>query len=143
MTPNRTLVLDSPLLVGFEHTRALLERVAKVANEGWPPYNVEQLDDGGVRITLAVAGFSAEQLSVVLEANQLTVAGRRDDEPGAKGEAAAYLHRGIASRGFQRTFVLADGMEVGEARLEHGLLHIPVARPEPQRLQRRIPIRTA
>ena len=139
----RTLVLDSPLLVGFEHTRALLERVAKAASEGWPPYNVEQLDGGGVRITLAVAGFSADQLSVMVEANQLQVIGRRDEEGAPRPEGTAYLHRGIASRGFQRSFVLADGMEVGEALLEHGLLHIAVTRPEPQRLQRRIPIRTA
>ena len=138
----RTLVFDSPLLLGFEHTRSLLERAAKAAGEGWPPYNVEQLDDGGVRITLAVAGFSPDQLQVTVEANQLTVAGRRDDEGAGKG-AASYLHRGIAARGFQRAFVLADGMEVGEAVLEHGLLHVTVTRPEPQRLVRRIPIRSA
>ena len=137
----RTLVFDSPLLLGFEHTRALLERAAKAAGEGWPPYNVEQLDDGGVRITLAVAGFSPDQLQMTVEADQLTVAGRRDD---AEGKAAdSYLHRGIAARGFQRAFVLAAGMEVGEAVLEHGLLHITVARPEPQKLVKRIPIRSA
>lgn len=135
----RTLVLDSPLLLGFEHTRQLLERAAKAA-DGYPPYNVEQLDGGGVRITLAVAGFSAEQLAVTLEAAQLTVTGRREGEEG-RGES--YLHRGIAARGFQRTFVLADGMEVAEAALEHGLLHITILRPEPERLVKRIPIRTA
>ena len=135
----RTLVLDSPLLLGFEHTRQLLERVAKAA-DGYPPYNVEQLDDGGVRITLAVAGFSADQLAVTVEAAQLVVAGRRD---GDEGRGEAYLHRGIAARGFQRTFVLADGMDVSEAVLEHGLLHITVVRPEPERLIKRIPIRTA
>lgn len=137
----RTLVFDSPLLLGFEHTRTLLERAAKAAGEGWPPYNVEALDDGAVRITLAVAGFSPDQLQITVEANQLTVAGRRDEADG-KG-ADSYLHRGIAARGFQRAFVLADGMEVGEAVLEHGLLHITVTRPEPQRLVKRIPIRTA
>ena len=137
----RTLVFDSPLLLGFEHTRALLERAAKAAGEGWPPYNVEQLDEGGaLRITLAVAGFSPDQLQVTVEANQLTVAGRRDD---ADKAADGYLHRGIAARGFQRAFVLADGMEVSEAVLEHGLLHVTVLRPEPQRLVKRIPIRTA
>jgi HSP20 family molecular chaperone IbpA len=135
----RTLVLDSPLLLGFEHTRQLLERAAK-ASDGYPPYNVEQLDDGGVRITLAVAGFSREQLAVTVEANQLTVAGRREGED---PRADSYLHRGIAARGFQRTFVLADGMEVSEALLEHGLLHITVLRPAPERLIKRIPIRTA
>ena len=138
----RTLVLDSPLLLGFEHTRALLERAAKAAGGGWPPYNVEQLDGGALRITLAVAGFAPDQLQVTVEANQLTVAGRRED--GADGRAAdSYLHRGIAARGFQRAFVLADGMEVGEAVLEHGLLHITVLRPEPQRLVKSIPIRAA
>lgn len=136
----RTLVFDSPLLLGFEHTRALLERAAKAA-DGYPPYNVEQLDGGGVRITLAVAGFSADQLAVQVEGGQLMVAGRRegDERPGE----GAFLHRGIAARGFQRAFVLAEGMEVSEALLEHGLLHIVVVRPEPERLVRRIPIRTA
>ena len=140
MTTTRTLVFDSPLLLGFEHTRALLERASKAA-DGYPPYNVEQLDGGGVRITLAVAGFSAEQLAVEVQANQLLVAGRREGED-AKADGA-YLHRGIAARGFQRAFVLADGMEVAEALLEHGLLHVTVLRPEPQRLIKRIPIRTA
>ena len=140
MTTTRTLVFDSPLLLGFEHTRALVERAAKAAGEGWPPYNVEQLEGGGaLRITLAVAGFAPDQLQVTVEANQLTVAGKRDD-----GEKAAdgYLHRGIAARGFQRAFVLADGMEVAEAALEHGLLRIRIDRPEPERLVRRIPIRS-
>ncbi len=140
----RTLVFDSPLLLGFEHTRTLLERAAKAAGEGWPPYNVEQLDDGAVRITLAVAGFAPDQLQITVEANQLTVVGKRDDGEAAAGKATdSYLHRGIAARGFQRAFVLADGMEVSEALLEHGLLHVTVLRPEPQRLVKRIPIRTA
>ncbi len=141
---SRTLVFDSPLLLGFEHTRALLERAAKAA-DGFPPYNVEQLDGGGVRITLAVAGFGPDQLQVQVEANQLTVAGRREGEDprGAASADAAFLHRGIAARAFQRTFVLADGMEVGEALLEHGLLHVTVHRPEPRRLVQLIPIRTA
>ena len=140
----RTLVFDSPLLLGFEHTRALLERAAKAAGRQLPPYNVEQLDGGAVRITLAVAGFSQAQLVVAVEANQLTVVGRREGEEAAsKGAEPAYLHRGIAARGFQRNFVLADGMEVQDAVLEHGLLHITVLRPEPQSQVKRIPIRTA
>ena len=140
MTTTRTLVFDSPLLLGFEHTRALVERAAKAAVDSYPPYNVEQLEDGGVEITLAVAGFSSEQLVVQVEASQLTVAGRREGE----GDKArdAFLHRGIAARGFQRAFVLADGMEVAEAALEHGLLRIRIERPEPERLVRRIPIRS-
>jgi HSP20 family molecular chaperone IbpA len=136
---NRPLLFDSPFLLGFEHTRNLIERAAKAAADSYPPYNVEGRDDGGVRITLAVAGFSAEQLEIQLEGEQLTIAGRR----GENGEEARdFLHRGIAARGFIRTFVLADGMEVAGATLEHGLLHVDVARPEPERAVQRIPIKT-
>lgn len=135
---NRTLLFDSPFLLGFDHTRALIERAAKAAGEGYPPYNVEELGEGRVRITLAVAGFSAAQLEVTLEDNQLNIAGKRD---GAEGERA-YLHRGIAARGFVRAFILADGMEVGGASLEHGLLHIDLYRPEPEKKVKQIPIRT-
>ena len=136
---NRTLLFDSPFLLGFDHTRALIERAAKAAGEGYPPYNVEELGEGRVRITLAVAGFSAAQLEVTLEDNQLNIAGKRD---GAEGERA-YLHRGIAARGFVRSFILADGMEVEGASLEHGLLHIDLFRPEPEKKVKQIPIRTA
>jgi len=136
---NRSILFDSPFLLGFEHTRAQIERAARAAAESYPPYNVEALEGGRLRITLAVAGFSPDQLQVTVEDRQLQVAGKRD---GAKAEDA-YLHRGIAARGFLRTFVLADGMEVEGAVLEHGLLHIDLARPEPERLVQRIPIRTA
>jgi HSP20 family molecular chaperone IbpA len=136
---NRTLLFDSPFLLGFDHTRALIERAAKAAGEGYPPYNVEELGEGRVRITLAVAGFSAAQLEVTLEDNQLNIAGKRE---GAEGERA-YLHRGIAARGFVRSFILADGMEVEGASLEHGLLHIDLFRPEPEKKVKQIPIRTA
>ena len=139
---NRAILFDSPFLLGFEHTRALIERAAKAASEGYPPYNVEDAGDGRVRITLAVAGFPPEQLQVVVEDNQLTVAGRRDGE-GKDADDRAFLHRGIAARGFLRTFVLADGMEVADAVLEHGLLHIDLVQPEPARRSKRIPIRTA
>jgi HSP20 family molecular chaperone IbpA len=139
---NRTILFDSPFLLGFEHTRALIERAAKAASESYPPYNVEDAGEGRVRITLAVAGFPPEQLHVVVEDNQLTVAGRRDGE--AQGaDDRAFLHRGIAARGFLRTFVLADGMEVADAVLEHGLLHIDLVQPEPARRTKRIPIRMA
>ena len=133
----RTVVFDSPFLLGFEHTRNLIERAQKTASEGYPPYNVEQGDDGRLRITLAVAGFAPDQLQVTVEDRQLTIAGRRE------GEDRAYLHRGIAARGFQRTFILADGMEVEGALLEHGLLHVDVIRPEPQMRTRSIHIQTA
>ncbi len=137
---NRTILFDSPFLLGFDHTRSLIERAAKAASEGYPPYNVEERGEGRLRITLAVAGFAADQLSVALEDNQLVVTGRGDKDRTAAERA--FLHRGIAARNFVRSFVLADGMDVEGASLEHGLLHIDVLRPEPARLVREIPIRT-
>lgn len=137
---NRPIVFDSPFLLGFEHTRSLIERAAKAAAESYPPYNVEERAGGGLRITLAVAGFTPDTLQVTMEDRQLVVAGRRDDAGKAED---AYLHRGIAARGFIRSFVLADGMEVEGALLEHGLLHIDLDRPEPDKLIKRIPIQTA
>ena len=136
---NRSVVFDSPFLLGFEHTRNLIERAAKAASESYPPYNVEDRGAGALRITLAVAGFTPDTLQVTLEDRHLTVTGKRDD--GGKAEDA-FLHRGIAARGFVRSFVLADGVEVEKAVLEHGLLHIDLARPEPARLVKRIPIQT-
>ena len=138
---NRPPIFDSPFLLGFEHTRALIERAAKAAAEAYPPYNVEQTDDGGVRISLAVAGFSPDQLHVTVEDRQLVVAGRRESD--VREGSPAFLHRGIAARSFIRSFVLADGMEVTGAVLEHGLLHVDVARPEPKSLVKQIPIRMA
>ena len=137
---NRSVLFDSPFLLGFEHTRSLVERAAKAAAESYPPYNVEDRGDGGIRISLAVAGFSPDQLEVSVEDRQLTVAGRRED--GAQRTEDAFLHRGIAARGFIRSFVLADGMVVDEASLEHGLLHIDLSRPEPEHRVVRVPIRT-
>jgi len=134
---NRTLLFDSPFLLGFDHTRNLIERAAKAAGEGYPPYNVEELGEGRVRITLAVAGFTPGQLQVTLEDNQLNIVGKRE---GAEGERA-YLHRGIAARGFVRSFILADGLQVEGAALEHGLLHIDLFRPEPERKVKHIAIR--
>jgi HSP20 family molecular chaperone IbpA len=135
----RGIVFDSPFLLGFDHTRALIDRAAKAAAESYPPYNVEQRGEAGVRISLAVAGFSPEELVITLEGRQLTIAGKRDEAGKAE---QAFLHRGIASRGFVRSFVLADGLEVSEARLEHGLLHVDMVRPEQDRQVRRIPIST-
>ena len=140
---NRTILFDSPFLLGFEHTRPLVERAAKAAWESYPPYNVEDLGDDRLRITLAVAGFSPDQLGVTVEDNQLVIQGRRDGETRAEGKEQSYLHRGIAARAFLRTFVLADGMEVTGATLEHGLLHIDVSRIPPARLVKRIAIKTA
>jgi len=137
---NRSVLFDSPFLLGFEHTRSLVERAAKAAAESYPPYNVEDRGDGGIRITLAVAGFSPDQLEVTVEDRQLTIAGRRDDNSARSDEA--FLHRGIAARGFIRSFVLADGMIVEEASLEHGLLHIDLNRPEPEVRVLKVPIRS-
>ena len=134
----RTVLFDSPFLLGFEHTRALIDRAAKAAAESYPPYNVEARgEDGGVRITLAVAGFSPEQLSITVEGRQLVVQGKREGEA---REPGAFLHRGIAARGFVRSFVLADGLDVDSAQLEHGLLHVDMSRPEDVPAVRRIPI---
>ena len=146
---NRTILFDSPFLLGFEHTRSLIERAAKAANESYPPYNVEDAGEGRLRITLAVAGFSPDQLSVSVEDNQLVVSGRRGGEgedgakEGARENERAFLHRGIAARSFLRSFVLAYGMEVTGAVLEHGLLHIDVVRTPPANLAKAIPITTA
>jgi HSP20 family molecular chaperone IbpA len=137
----RTVLFDSPFLLGFEHTRNLIERAAKAAAESYPPYNVEDVGGGALRITLAVAGFSPDQLEVSVEDRQLVVVGRRDG--GAARPEDAYLHRGIAARGFIRSFVLADGVVVEGAVLEHGLLHIDLARPEPEKRVVKVPIRTA
>ncbi|RAK57085.1 Hsp20 family protein [Phenylobacterium deserti] len=138
---NRSILFDSPFLLGFDHTRSLIERAAKAAAESYPPYNVEDLGEGRLRITLAVAGFTPDQLAVTVEGRQLTVQGRREGETPKPEET--FLHRGIAARGFVRSFVLADGMLVDEAVLEHGLLHIIVARPEPETRVQTIPIRAA
>ncbi|WP_125255919.1 Hsp20 family protein [Brevundimonas fluminis] len=136
----RTLLFDSPFLLGFDQTRALIDRAQRAAGEGYPPYNVEKRGDASVRITLAVAGFTPDDLSVTVEGRQLTVSGKRE---AAEGEANAYLHRGIAARGFTRAFVLADGLEVTGAVLEHGLLHVDLTRPEERPSVRRIPISQA
>src|SRR5690606_12751029 len=117
----RTIMFDSPFLLGFDQTRALIDRAAKAAAESYPPYNVEDRGENAVRITLAVAGFAPAELSVTVEGRQLVVAGKRE---GADKDQAAFLHRGIAARGFVRSFVLADGLEVERAALEHGLLHV-------------------
>lgn len=142
----RTMLLDSPFLLGFEHTQRLIERAARGAGEACPPYNVEARDDGALRITLAVAGFSASQLEVLVDDRQLIITGRRDGDTagdGTSGIARAFLHRGIAARGFQRAFVLADGMKVFGAKLENGLLHVDVGRPDPTNRPVSIPIKTA
>ena len=132
---NRTL-LNSPLLLGFEHIERLLERNTKA--ESYPPYNIEHTSQERLKITLAVAGFAAEDLSVTIENHQLVVRGRLDNS-----EEKTFLHRGIATRQFQRSFVLADGIEVLGAELHHGLLAIELERPKVDAVLKNIPIRSA
>ena len=134
----RVTGFSSPLLLGFDDIERLLDRVSKTA-DGYPPYNIERLaaTNGPVRlrITLAVAGFGEDDIEVTVEENELTVAGRQKED----GERD-YLHRGIAARQFQRTFVLADGMQVTGAELHDGLLAIELVRPEPERTVRKVRI---
>jgi HSP20 family molecular chaperone IbpA len=129
-----------PFLLGFDEIEQALDRVAKSGGDGYPPYNIERLarterEPERLRITLAVAGFTRDQLEITLEENQLVIRGRQAEE-----KARHYLHRGIAARQFQRTFLLVDGMEVLGADLSNGLLSIDLARPEPERIVRRIDI---
>ena len=129
-----------PFLVGFDEIEQALDRVAKSGGDGYPPYNIERLPrtehaPERLRITLAVAGFAQDQLEVTLEENQLVIRGRQNDD-----KTRDYIHRGIAARQFQRTFLLAEGMEVLGADLSDGLLSIDLARPEPERIVRKIDI---
>lgn len=138
----RLSLLSSPLLLGFEEIERLIDRTGKGGNEGYPPYNIERIaaaaDDGEkekLRITIALAGFTRDQLEILVEDNQLIVRGRQQDD-----KTREYLYRGIAARQFTRTFVLADGIEVQSADLANGLLAIDLVRHEPHRLVRRIEI---
>jgi HSP20 family molecular chaperone IbpA len=133
---SRTSLLNSPLLLGFDEIERILDRVGKGSGDGYPPYNIERLANGDagetLRITLAVAGFTLDQLDVSR--------GRHDDDDDDDRE---YLHQGIAARQFTRTFVLADGIEVRSADLNNGLLSIDLVRPEPERLVRKVEIKQA
>ena len=135
---SRLSLFNSPLLLGFDHFERTLDRIAKTASEGYPPYNIEQVTGNAIRITLAVAGFAEEDLSVQIEDSQLVIRGRAAEETGA--EDRVYLHRGIAARQFQRSFVLADGIEVVGAELELGLMHVDLIRPEPASRARKVEI---
>ncbi|HEV3395734.1 MAG TPA: Hsp20 family protein [Xanthobacteraceae bacterium] len=137
---SRVPSLSSPFLLGFDEIERALDRVTKGA-DGYPPYNIERLARDAefperLRITLAVAGFTSDQLDVSIEESQLVIRGRQQDD-----KARQYLHRGIAARQFQRTFVLADGMDVLGADLKNGLLSIDLARPEPERVVKTIAIK--
>jgi HSP20 family molecular chaperone IbpA len=130
-------VFASPLFLGFDHLEQMLERATKTSSDGYPPYNIEQLSPTKLRITLAVAGFSMDDLQITQEDNQLVIRGRQADDAAGR----VFLHRGIAARQFQRAFVLAEGIEVSGAWLESGLLHVDLARPEPEPRVRTIEIR--
>jgi HSP20 family molecular chaperone IbpA len=134
---SRVSAFNSPLLLGFDHFERMLDRVAKASNDGYPPYNIERVGKDGLRIVLAVAGFSNEELQITLEDNQLIVQGRQRDD-----KERVYLHRGIAARQFQRAFVLAEGIEVAGAELDMGLLSIDLVRPEPTPTTKTIEIAT-
>ncbi len=122
---SRSIAFNSPFLLGFDHLEQMLDRAAKASNEGYPPYNIEQTGENCLRITLAVAGFSMDDLSVTVEDNQLVVRGR----PSEDDKERIYIHRGIGKRQFQRSFVLAEGIEINGAHLDSGLLHVDLERP--------------
>lgn len=126
-----------PFLLGFEQLERLVERTAKTGNEGYPPYNIEQTSENSYRITLAVAGFSESDLSIQVEDSTLVIRGRQKDD----SEGRMFLHRGIAARQFQRSFVLAEGVDVGAATMENGLLHVDLSRQVPDKVIQTIEIK--
>src|ERR1700722_3788521 len=134
----RLSLFNSPLLLGFDHFERALDRVSKVSSDGYPPYNIEQVAENALRITLAVAGFSMSDLNLTVEDNQLVVRGKQVDD-----DKRLYLHRGIAARQFQRSFVLAEGIEIGGAWLDNGLLHIDLPPPPVETRVRTIEIKDA
>ncbi len=125
-----------PFLLGFDQLERLVERTAKSGNDGYPPYNIEQRGENAYRITLAVAGFAEDDLSITVEDRQLVIRGRQGDDT----DGRIFLHRGIAARQFQRSFVLADGVEVAGAAMEHGLLHVDLTRAVPDSVVKTINI---
>ncbi len=122
-----TRLFTSPMFLGFDHLEQMLERASKTSSDGYPPYNIEQTSPSGLRITLAVAGFTMDDLQITQEDNQLVIRGRQNDDT----QGRVFIHRGIAARQFQRAFVMAEGIEVKGAWLDSGLLHIDLARPQP------------
>jgi HSP20 family molecular chaperone IbpA len=134
---NRNGTFNSPFLLGFEHLERLLERTAKSAGDGYPPYNIEDAGGERLKITLAVAGFTPENLNVTVEDNQLVIRGKQNESTDR-----TFLHRGIAARQFQRAFVLAEGIEVTGAELENGLLSIELSRPKAETTTRTICIKS-
>ncbi len=135
---NRLSLFNSPFLLGFDHFERALDRVSRSSADGYPPYNIEQTGEDQLRITLAVAGFGETDLTITVENNQLTVRGKRCDD----GPEQVFLHRGIAARQFQRSFVLAEGIEVTDASLDNGLLHVDLMRPRVEPKARTIAIKS-
>ena len=133
---SRLSLFNSPLLLGFDQFERTLDRISKAQADGYPPYNVEQTGENRLRITLAVAGFSMNDLEVRIEDNQLVIRGKQGDD-----KDRVYLHRGIAARQFQRSFVLAEGIEVQGAWLDNGLLHVDLVRPQPENRVRVVEIK--
>ena len=133
----RVSLFNSPLLLGFDHFERTLERIAKNGADGYPPYNIERVGENGLRITLAVAGFTSEDLAIEVADNQLMVRGRQSEDP-----ERVFLHRGIAARQFQKSFVLAEGIEVKGASLDNGLLNIELERPPVEARVRSVAIKS-
>ena len=133
----RVSVFDSPFLLGFEQFEQTLVRISKMSAEGYPPYNIEQVAENSLLITLAVAGFTETDLSIELKDSQLLIRGRQTDDADR-----VYLHRGIAARQFQRNFVLAEGIQVVGAEMDNGLLHVELVRPEPETRVQKIKIKS-
>lgn len=131
-----TRMFTSPLFLGFYHLEQMIERASKNSSDGYPPYNIEQTVPAGLRISLALAGFTMDDLQITQEDNQLVIRGRHQDD----SQGRVFLHRGIAARQFQRAFVIAEGIEVKGAWLDNGLLHIDLIRPQPEVRVRSIPI---
>ena len=132
----RVSLFNSPLLLGFEDLERTLDRVSRASSDGYPPYNIEQTGENGLRITLAVAGFTSDDLDVTIEENQLVIRGKQSDD----ADHRVFLHRGIAARQFQRNFLLAEGIEVKSASQADGLLHVDLVRSEPEVTIRQIKI---
>jgi HSP20 family molecular chaperone IbpA len=139
MSMTKMTLGSHPFLLGFEQLERLVERTAKSEGNGYPPYNIEQTSASGYRITLAVAGFGEDDLTITMEDRSLMVRGQQSDDDADR----IFLHRGIAARQFQRSFVLADGVTVEAARIENGLLHVDLQKTEPEKVVHRIEIKKA
>lgn len=124
----RLSLFNSPFLLGFDDFERTVDRISKLSSDSYPPYNIEQISEWALRITLAVAGFEKKDLDISLEGNQLTIKGCRPEPENER----IFIHRGIAARQFQRNFVLADGIKVNGATMENGLLSIDLLQPKSQ-----------